>query len=219
MVPADPATPAIPSSVRRRWWLVAVVAGLLLGPLDLWGQVHSPYPWAHVFNSPSVWAAVAFAYGRWLWDRPAAPVGAAILLVVAVEAYYLADVLVRDANVANLTSSTASVWMVAGVVAGLVFGLAGRWAAKRSGWRAVTGRAALPAVFLAEAVRSVVRLTTEPAGGRPDDLGQFALVLGVLGISALVLLVRTVDRRTGVHVVATSALGALAVGGAVSAAF
>lgn len=216
MVLADPAIAMTPS-LRRRWWLVAVVAGLLLGPVDLWGQVHATYPWAHLFNSPSVWAAAAFAYGRWLWDRPVAPVGAAILLVVGVEAYYLADVLVRDASVANLTSSTAVVWMVAGVVAGLVFGLAGRWAAKLSGWQAVMGRAALPAVLGAEAVRSVVRLTTEPTDERPDDLGQFALMLGVLGISALVLLVRAVDRRTGAQVVATSALAALAVGGAVSA--
>ena len=214
---ADPSLLTVESPPRRWWWLVAVGVGLLLGPLDLWGQVDAPYPWAHLFNSPSVWAAVAFVYGRWRRDLPAAPMGAAIVLVVGVEAYYLADVLVRDAAVANLTSSTALVWIVAGVVAGVVFGVMGSWAVARSGWPAVLGRAALPAVFGAEAVRTVSRLTTESAGSRPDDLGEFALLLGLLGMSALVVLVRDVDRRTVVQVVATAAVAALAVGGAASA--
>jgi hypothetical protein len=134
-------------ALRRWWWLVAVVAGLVLGPLDLWGQVNTSYPWAHLFNSPAVWAAAAFAYGRWIRELPAAAVGAVIVLVVGVEAYYLADVLIRDASRSNLTSSTAAVWLAAGVVAGLVFGTAGRCAAETSGWRAVLGRAALPAIF------------------------------------------------------------------------
>jgi MFS family permease len=214
---ADPSTFTVKRSPRRWWGLVAVVGGLALGPIDLWGQVHAPYPWAHLFNSPSVWAAAAFAYGRWVRDRPAAPAGATIVLVVGVEAYYLADVLVRDANRANLTSATAMVWLVAGIVAGIVFGVAGGWAAETSGWRAVLGRAALPAVLGAEAVRSIVRLTTEPTDERPDDLGTFALLLALLSISALVVLVRDIDRRTAVQVVATNAIAALAVGGVVSA--
>jgi hypothetical protein len=69
----------------------------------------------------------------------------------------------------------------------------------------------------AEAVRNFVRLTTESADGRPEDLEQFALLLALLGISALGVLVRDVDRRTVVQVVVTAALTALAVGGAVSA--
>lgn len=216
-MPADPSTITVDRPPRRWWGLGAVVAGLALGPVDLWGQVNAPYPWAHLFNSPSVWAAAAFAHGRWVRDRPAAPVGAAIVLVVGVEAYYLADVVVRDANRANLTSATAFVWLVAGVVAGIVFGVAGSWAAETSGWRAVLGRAALPAVLGAEAVRTVVRLTTEPTAQRPDDLGQFALLLALLSITALVVLVRDLDRRTAAQVVATTAIAALAVGGAVSA--
>ena len=37
-----------------------------------------------------------------------------VVLVVAVQAYYLADVLVRGADRTNLTSPTAFVWLVAG---------------------------------------------------------------------------------------------------------
>jgi len=202
--------------LRRWWWLVAVVAGLALGPLDLWGQVNTPYPWAHLFNSPAVWAAAAFAYGRWAREWPAAGLGAAVVLVVGVEAYYLADVLVRDANRSNLTSSTAVVWLIAGIVAGLVFGVAGGWATTRSGWRAVLGRAGLPAILGAEAVHNLIRVATEPAAGRPEDLGQFAALLVALSIVALIATTRRTERRTAAQVIAATAVAAATVGAAVS---
>ncbi len=204
-------------ALRRWWWLVAVIAGLLLGPLDLWGQVNTPYPWAHLFNSPAVWAAAAFAYGRWVRKLPAAAVGAVIVLVVGVEAYYLADVLVRDASRSNLMSTTALVWLVAGVVAGVVFGVAGSWAPETSGWHAVLGRAALPAIFGAEAVHNLVRLANEPADGRPEDLGQFAVLLALLSVAALVATTRGTDRRTVVQVIVATAIAASVVGAAVTA--
>jgi Family of unknown function (DUF6518) len=204
-------------ALRRWWWLAAVGAGLVLGPLDLWGQVNTPYPWANLFNSPAVWAAAAFVYGRWVRELPAAVVGAVIVLVVGVEAYYLADVLVRGASRSNLTSSTAAVWLMAGVVAGVVFGVAGGWAAEMSGWRAVLGRAALPAVFAAEAVHNLLRLANEPAGGRPEDLGQFAVLLASLSITAVVATTRGTERPTAMRVIATTAITAAAVGAAVNA--
>lgn len=177
-----------------RPWGVAFVAGLVLGPLDLWGQVVTPYPWAHLFNSPVVWAAAAFTYGRWARRRVVAALGAAIVLVVAVETYYLADVIVRGADRGNLTSPTAMVWLLTGVVAGVCFGLAGAWAAQPSGWRAVLGRFVLPVAFGAEAVRNLVRVVREPADGRPDGLGQFAVLLAVLGVLALVAVHRVKPR-------------------------
>ena len=189
----------------------------MLGPLDLWGQVNTPYPWAHLFNSPAVWAAAAFAYGRWVGQRPAAAVGAVVVLVVGVEAYYLADVLVRDADRSTLTSSTAAVWLAAGVAAGVVFGTAGGWASERSGWRAVLGRAALPAVLGAEAVHHALRVANDPVDGRPEDLGPFAVLLAALGIAALTVLARGVDRRTMVAIVVAAAVASVTVGAAVNA--
>lgn len=206
---SGPVTAAAPT----RWWLVvAAVAGALLGPLDLWGQVASPYPWAHLFNSPAVWAAAAFAYGTWARHRVAAPVGAVVVLVVAVEAYYLADVLVRGADRTNLTSPTAFVWLVAGIGAGLVFGTTGAWVATPSGWREVLGRAALPAVLGAEATYNVMRITTEPADGRPDDLGHFAALLTVLGIAVLVVMIRRTHRCTAVRVAGLAIAAAVSIG-------
>jgi hypothetical protein len=98
--------PAHALTLRGWWWVVAVVAGFVLGPLDLWGQVNTSYPWAHLFNSPAVWTAAAFAYGRWVRELPAAAVGAVIVLVVGVEAYYLADVLDCSLWVIPGTAST-----------------------------------------------------------------------------------------------------------------
>jgi hypothetical protein len=203
--------------LRRWWWLIAVAAGLLLGPLDLWGQVNTPYPWANLFNSPAVWAAAAFAYARWVRNLPAAAVGAVIMLTIGVEAYYLADVLVRGANQSNLTSPTAFVWLMGGVAAGLVFGIAGAWGGRDSGWRAVLGRSALPAVFGAEAVYLLLRLANEPADGRPDDLGQFAVLLASLSIAFLVATTRGVERPVVAQVTASTALAATAIGIAVGA--
>ena len=58
------------------------MAGALIGPLDLAGQVHSPYPYANVFNSPAVWAAAVFVFGRWATDVVPALVGAIVVMVV-----------------------------------------------------------------------------------------------------------------------------------------
>ena len=79
------------------------------------------------------------------------------------------------------------------------------------------GRAALPAVFGAEAVRNLVRLASESADERPDDVGQFAALLAALSIIALILLVRGADRRTTVRVVAVTAVAAVAAGAAAGA--
>jgi hypothetical protein len=109
------------------------------------------------------------------------------------------------------------VWLVAGVVAGSVFGVAGSWAAETSGWRAVLGRAALPAIFGAEAVHNLIRVATEPADARPEDLGQFAVLLAALSIATLVATTRGADRRTAVQVLVATAVASAAVGAAVGA--
>jgi len=211
-------TSAPAARIRRRWawWPLAIAAGVLLGPLDLAGQVHAPYPLAHLFNSPAVWAAAAFVFGRWASELVASAAGAVIVMIVGVESYYMADVLVRGASRSNLTSPTAIVWLVAGIVAGLGFGTAGWWASERSSWRAMLGRAALPAVFGAEAVYNVARIATEPADGRPDDLGQFAALLLVLAVAVLTVVVRGVPRPTMIRVIAVAVGAALAIGLAVN---
>lgn len=170
--------------------LVAVALGAVFGPLDLAGQVHAPYPLANLFNSPAVWAAAAFGFGVWAGLRMRAVVGAIVMEVVAVVAYYLADVAFRGSNVSIVVSKTAMVWVVLGIGAGAIFGAAGAAVDDESRMRRAVGTALLPAVFLAEASHQVIRrLTTDP-DSRPDDLVSTAIMMAVLGAATLIWLLR-----------------------------
>ena len=56
--------------------VVTVVAGVLLGAVDLLLQKSLPYPWANLANSSAVWAIGAFGLG--LWAAPGAGRGRAV---------------------------------------------------------------------------------------------------------------------------------------------
>ena len=195
----------------------AVLTGAVFGPLDLAGQVHTPYPFANLFNSPAVWAALAFVVGIRVRDLPRATVGAVVATVVAVETYYLADVVVRGADTSNLTSPTACVWIVLGIGAGVVFGTAGGVVTHRTRWRRVVAQALLPAVFASEAIHQLVRhVTTEPGAG-PSDSVEFAALLVVLAAASLTWILHVGHRRDRWQVIAV-ALVATAFATVVSAA-
>ncbi len=132
---------------RRRWLIVtvAIVGGLVLGPIDLLAQRTLPYPWANLANSSAVWAISAFGLGAWVgagrW-RPA--IASVVLLLVAVESYDLAATLVQHDALANLWTAATLWWLLFGVLAGTVFGMAGAWSRGPHGWRRVVGGGALP---------------------------------------------------------------------------
>ncbi|MFB6392867.1 DUF6518 family protein [Polymorphospora lycopeni] len=131
--------------------LTAVVGGFLLGFLDFVWIKWVPYPFADLGNSSAAWAVAAFGFGYWVrsgWLRAA--LGAAVGLVVAVPSYYLAATLIQGDDLAMLWAPTSLLWMSFGVVAGVVFGLAGTWA-RGSGWRQLVGTALPGAVLFAEA--------------------------------------------------------------------
>lgn len=191
----------------RRWVAVlvtATVAGALLGPLDLAGQVHSPYPYANLFNSPAVWAAAAFVFGRWATDVVPAVVGAIVVMMVGVETYYATDVLVRGANASNLWSTVALVWLVLGVGAGVSFGATGALSARTGTWVGSAASAALPAVFVSEAAHEA---------NTSRDVGWIVLVI-VMAVVTTLWLLRRADRtsvqRTMLCLAAWSALGFVA---------
>lgn len=106
-------------------------------------------------NSTATWAVAAFVFGYWVrsgWVRSA--LGAAVLLVVAVPSYYLAAALIQGDDLAVVWARTSLLWMVFGVLAGVVFGVGGNWA-RGAGWRRVLGTALPAAVFFEEAARFV----------------------------------------------------------------
>ncbi|WP_230688933.1 DUF6518 family protein [Micromonospora sp. WMMC415] len=133
--------------------LTAVAGGFLLGFLDFLWIKFVPYPLAELGNSTATWAVAAFAFGCWVrsgWLRAA--LGAAVLLVVAVPSYYLAATLVQGDELAVVWAPSSLLWMVFGVLAGVVFGIGGTWA-RGTGWRQIVGTALPAAVFFEEATR------------------------------------------------------------------
>ncbi|MFG3689334.1 DUF6518 family protein [Micromonospora sp. NPDC047740] len=172
--------------------LTAVVGGFLLGFLDFVWIKWVPYPFAELGNSTATWAVAAFAFGYWArsgWLRSA--VGAAVLLVVAVPSYYLAAALIQGDDLAVVWAPTSLLWMVFGVVAGVVFGIGGDWA-RGAGWRQVLGTALPAAVFFEEAAR-FARRADDPS--YPSGSAWNVAIDVALGVLAVVLIGRSARQR------------------------
>jgi len=182
---AGPATPVVLAA--------AVVAGVVLGVVDLWWSTHHPSAWSTVANSCAGWAACAFVLGAVLRvDALRAAVAAVVMLAVAVEAYYAAEVVLWGSDRSILTSPVALEWLVLAGVAGAVYGPAGAWAAGRSPVRATLGLAVGVSLLLGAAWQLMRH--GEVVGSEPRVLVLLALALLVpalrrpaVAVAALVL--------------------------------
>lgn len=173
--------PTVLSTGSGRLLGTAALAGTALGVLDLVMQLTLPYPVADLANSSAVWALAAYALAVVTRATPArAAVAGTVLLVVAVEAYYVLAILLDRAGTASLWSTTTVLWIASGVLAGTVFGVAGAWARSERAWPAAAGLAAASAVLLAEA--GVRLLPGSPSG--ITGLATAALTAG-LGVAVL----------------------------------
>ncbi len=184
---------------------VVVACGILLGVVDLLLQRSLPYPWANLANSSAVWALGAFGIGWWLrvgWWRSA--LAGIVLLVVAVEAYYLAAVVLLNSNAQTLWSLTAMTWLLFGVLAGALFGAAGGLSRDARPWLRVVASAMPGAVLLAEATMLVNRSDNAGRGPhyRTDSL-QTASIEAVLGVLLVLLIAQT--HRVRLQALAVSA--------------
>jgi hypothetical protein len=193
-------------SSRLTLALTAVAAGALLGPGDLLAQRALPYPWANLANSSAVWALAAFAIGAWTANRRERPgawpaAAAVVLLLVAVETYYVAAVLFLDNSTSQLWAPTTLFWLGLAVVAGATFGTAGGWSREGVGLRRALGAALPTAVLLAEAGLLATRPDNGDAAYRTDNL-QTAAIEAALAV--LCLLVAARDTRQRVHALALS---------------
>lgn len=156
--------------------IISVLAGIVLGVVDLLMQKTLPYPWANLANSSAVWAVLAFLLGyhfRTPWWR--STLAGTAMLVVAVPSYYVAAHLIQNDNLSNAWGGAALIWMFFGLLAGALFGFAGHLA-RRSDRPRVVGLALPAAVLFAEAILS-------PIGSRATTILQ--LILGVLVIALL----------------------------------
>jgi len=171
---------------HRTSGIVSVAAGVALGAVDFALQKVLPYPWANLANSAAVWAVAAFALGYWLRTGALrAAIAASVLLVVAVPVYYVTATLVQNDDIANVWAPVSLVWMAFGVLAGVVFGIAGVWA-RGAGWHRIVGAALPGAVLLAEAARLF---------RRGDDARWTALIELALGVLVIAMAARTARQR------------------------
>ncbi|MEV4714097.1 DUF6518 family protein [Micromonospora sp. NPDC049374] len=181
-----------PEPDNRQVALAAVLGGLLLGCLDFIWIKYVPYPVGDLGNSSAVWAVAAFFFGLWVRSgRLRAAVGAAVALVVAVPGYYATAALVQGDDWAVLWAPTSLLWMCFGVLAGVLFGVAGVWA-HRPGWQQIVGPALPAAVLFAEAGLEIRRIGHPNYG---DDPIWDALIRIALGLLVLALAGRTNRQR------------------------
>ncbi len=158
--------------------LLAAGAGIALGVGDLLLQLTLPYPWADLANSAAIWAVAALLLARVLGaDDVRSAAAGVVTLVVAVEAYYAAAILLDKAGMASLVGPTTIAWLSMGVVTGAGFGVAGAWTRRDSTWHAAAGYSLGVAVLLAE------------AWSRADWTGTALLTAG-LGLALLTAVAR-----------------------------
>ena len=171
--------------INRSAAVAAPVGGFLLGFLDFVWIKFVPHPLGELGNSLAVWAVAAFFFtyaARWSWVRGIA--AAIVLLVVAVPSYYLAAALIQHDSFASMYGSTTYLWMLFGVIAGLVFGGAGVAARTPGRWQ--TPALAVPAaVMFAEAAILARRIGTASYGTEPLWPSLIEVALGALIIVLL----------------------------------
>jgi len=169
---------------------VAATAGLLLGVGDLVWMLHVDAAWAEIANSSAVWAAGAFVLGAVLRTDPVrAAICGVVMMTVAVEAYYAYAASVDLANLSTLWSANSRMWLVFGVVAGVVFGSAGAWTSGTVRWQQVVGAATGAGVLLGEGLHLTVQRDLLSAGFT-DHMTQAALAMSALGGLLLVATTR-----------------------------
>lgn len=159
--------------------VAAVLSGIALGVGDLHWNLVAPSAWSVVANSAAAWATAAFLLALVLRTGPVrSAVAGVVMLAVAVEAYYAAAVYWNVGSTAILTSTTAQFWLMLSVATGVVFGVAGSFAAGRSAIGAAIGFAVGASLCLGDALHLARHASY-------DTVHHEALVLALLGLAVL----------------------------------
>jgi hypothetical protein len=137
------------------WVLVVLIGsiGVANGLLTLLAFGTLGAGWNTLGNSGAIWLLVAFGVGALLPTTGLAIAGATASLVGSVvwfymAAHYLVGVPVSSAGIA--------IWLVASVMGGPLYGLAGHWWRVGPGMRHVVGLALMGGVFIAEGIFTLV---------------------------------------------------------------
>ena len=152
-------------------WALGI--GLLVGVATFFGQGVMPGQWNTLVNSGAIWLMAPFFVGARVRSRRLAAVLGTAVLLATVAGYYVA---------AGLAGAPMSMWMTAfwlgvALVAGPLFGVAGRWwHDERRAFR-VTGVALLGGVLVAEGLYLMLVLQYFWSGGVMLAAGLIAAAL------------------------------------------
>lgn len=168
---------------------LVVVVGVVLGVVTLWGQGHLPNAWSPIANSGAVWLVPAVLVGAVMpTDLRAALAGSGTLVVAVVAFYAAVPVLVEGASSAP---RAVVIWSAVALVAGSVFGVAGRWIRGERTGRRTAAAVLIGGSFLAE---GVIRLSAAP----PDDRGVAIAMIAIGVVLAIAIGRSTRERVIGV---------------------
>jgi hypothetical protein len=176
---------------------ITLGAGILTGLATLIGQGILPGQWNTLVNSGAVWLVPVFFVGSRMPSRAWAATAGAVTLLVTVATYYASAAFTG----APISPRAVALWAVVALVAGPLYGLAGRWwHDDRRAFR-VSGVALLGGVLVAEGLYIVLVLRYHWSG--------WAMVLA--GVLAAILLAKRADR---LRTLAALPLPAIAAGAA-----
>jgi hypothetical protein len=184
VTPVAPIGTMVTPRAGGRYLLVATLVGLGAGVLTQVGQSVLPDGWSSLANSITPWLLVAFLLGSRAPGDWWAVAAGLIALLMALFGYY-ATVAIRYEIVASLSGAVV-LWMVAAVVGGPVFALAGRWWGDDRPWHRAIGAGLMGAAAIAEGLYFAVVLGYTPVG----------LAAVLIGVALPVILGRRPGDRT-----------------------
>jgi hypothetical protein len=113
----------------------ATLTGFALGIGDLWAKAHLAPGMSGAINSCAGWAGAAMVLGFVLRTHPAhAALGGMVMMLVAVEAYYVFGTGLLTPDPSAWDSLSAQYWAIIGVPTGLLFGVLGAWVQLGARW-------------------------------------------------------------------------------------
>lgn len=138
-------------------YVIAVCLGAAVGCLTLLGQKYLPINLNFLANSVSCWLVPPFLLVFFAKPDKKNAVGINVAcLLSCVLAYYSFEALYNHHSFAF--SSFVFLWLISGVVGGVVFGLGACFANGRDRWLKYIGLDLLPAVFLSDGINKLIHI-------------------------------------------------------------
>jgi hypothetical protein len=187
-VPENTVNPAITSPrflTNLTPWqklLLVIIGGLVVGVVTMLGQSVLPGDLNTLVNSGAIWALFAFLFSSLMPSNKWAAVAGFLTLIGTVFGYYAGVQLILDIQ----DVGGAGFWGLVALVAGPIFGVAGRWWRTEKGILHVLSIGLLGGVFAAEGIQLL--------RGAPNKILSGWLEIGI-GILIVLILGRSLKAK------------------------